>query len=106
MTVEAGVSVSSFDATTGLAQTRVFAAGVGVSEDPATGSAGLGFGAFLVASGLVPADGTTEYRISQGAALGRPSTLLGTVVAERGRAVATSIGGGVAWVARGELAVP
>ena len=52
-------------------------------EDPATGSAALGFGVYLTASGLVP-DGTTEYRIHQGAEIGRPSTLYGTVTTEGG----------------------
>ena len=102
--VEAGVSLSFF--ADGHAHTRVFAAGVGVSEDPATGSAALGFGAYLVASGLADADGTTAYTIAQGAEVGRPSRIEGEVTASGGRAISSSIGGGVAWVARGELAVP
>ena len=35
----------------------------GVPEDPATGSAALGFGVWLVASGLLPADGESAYTV-------------------------------------------
>ena len=75
-------------------------------EDPATGSAALGLGVFLAESGLVPADGTTEYRVSQGAEIGRPSTLDGTVAVEAGHARGATVRGGVATVAVGELTVP
>jgi trans-2,3-dihydro-3-hydroxyanthranilate isomerase len=75
-------------------------------EDPATGSAALGLGVFLAESGLVPADGTTAYRVSQGAEIGRPSTLDGTVAVEAGHARGATVRGGVATVAVGELTVP
>ena len=74
-------------------------------EDPATGSAALALGAFLAASGLVP-DGTTAYRIGQGAEAGRPSTLAGTVTATGGRASRVTVRGGVSPVATGEIRVP
>ena len=75
-------------------------------EDPATGSAALGLGVFLAESGLVPADGTTAFRVRQGAEIGRPSTLDGTVTAEAGHARAATVRGGVATVAVGELTRP
>jgi trans-2,3-dihydro-3-hydroxyanthranilate isomerase len=75
-------------------------------EDPATGSAVLGLGVFLAESGLVPADGTTAFRVRQGAEIGRPSTLDGTVIAEAGHARAATVRGGVATVAVGELTRP
>ena len=71
-------------------------------EDPATGSAALGFGVYLTASGLVP-HGTTEYRIHQGAEIGRPSTLYGTVTTEGGTVTAVTVRGGVVPVATGEI---
>ena len=74
-------------------------------EDPATGSAALGFGVYLAASGLV-ADGTTEYRIHQGAEIGRPSTLYGTVTAHGGTVSAVTVRGGVVPVATGEITPP
>jgi len=75
-------------------------------EDPATGSAALGLGVFLVESRLVPADGTTAFRVRQGAEIGRPSTLDGTVTGEGGQARAATVRGGVATVAVGELTRP
>jgi trans-2,3-dihydro-3-hydroxyanthranilate isomerase len=74
-------------------------------EDPATGSAALGFGVWLATSGLVP-DGTTEYRIQQGAEIGRPSTLYGSVTAAGGTATTVTVRGGVAPVATGEITPP
>ena len=74
-------------------------------EDPATGSAALGFGVYLAASGLVR-DGTTEYRIHQGAEIGRPSTLYGTVTTDGGSVSAVTVRGGVVPVATGEITPP
>lgn len=84
---------------------RVFAGGLGWEEDPATGSAALGTGVWLAAEGLV-ADGTTGYRLHQGAAVRRPSVLEGTVTVEAGRAVSATVAGDVHPVARGTIAVP
>ena len=74
-------------------------------EDPATGSATLGLGVYLAAAGLVP-DGMTAYRVSQGAEIGRPSTLDGTVTVVGGRAERVTVRGGVVPVAVGELTRP
>jgi len=74
-------------------------------EDPATGSAALGFGVYLAASGLVP-DGTTEYRIQQGAEIGRPSTLYGTVTTDGGTIATVTVRGGVVPIATGEITPP
>ena len=74
-------------------------------EDPATGSAALGFGVYLAASGLVP-DGTTEYRIEQGAEIGRPSTLYGAVTTAGGTVSTVTVRGGVVPVATGEITPP
>ena len=74
-------------------------------EDPATGSATLALGVFLAASGLVP-DGTTAYRVSQGAEIGRPSALHGTVTVAGGAATTATVRGGVVPVATGEIRIP
>ena len=55
----------------------VRARAVGVPEDPATGSAAVGLGIALVATGRLPAGG--RYTIVQGVEMGRPSTLYGRV---------------------------
>jgi trans-2,3-dihydro-3-hydroxyanthranilate isomerase len=91
----------SFDPETNTVHGRLFHVGVG--EDPATGSAALALGVHLVEQGLVGGDGLHTYEIAQGAEIGRPSRMLGEVLVEDGRAVAVSVTGGVATVARGEL---
>jgi trans-2,3-dihydro-3-hydroxyanthranilate isomerase len=85
---------------------RVFVPTVGVAEDPATGSAALGFGVWLVASGLLPGDGQSSYVVRQGVEMHRPSTLECTVAAAAGAAVAVTVTGSVVRIARGEILVP
>ncbi|MFC7545179.1 PhzF family phenazine biosynthesis protein [Plantactinospora sp. GCM10030261] len=89
-----------------VAHVRVFAAGVGVPEDPATGSAALGLGVWLVAEGLLAADGESAYTVRQGAEIHRPSTLECSVMATEGRAVGATVSGSVVPIARGEIIVP
>lgn len=90
----------------GVSHARVFAGGVGVLEDPATGSAAAAFGAWLVASGYVPGDAETPYVVLQGAEMGRPSRIEGTVVARGGVAVETRVAGGAVAIATGRIRVP
>ncbi|HVF05467.1 MAG TPA: PhzF family phenazine biosynthesis protein [Frankiaceae bacterium] len=100
------VSVFAWDAGTRTAHTRVFAGSVGVPEDPATGSAATAFGAWLAASGYVPADGETPYVVTQGAEIGRPSRMECTVVTRGGAAVECRVAGSVVPVATGTIRVP
>lgn len=100
------VSVFSWDAATKTAHARVFVPGLGVPEDPATGSAALGLGVWLVASGLLPGEGRSAYAVRQGAEINRPSSLACTVTAAGGAAVGATVSGQVTPVARGEIAVP
>ncbi|RZU73089.1 trans-2,3-dihydro-3-hydroxyanthranilate isomerase [Micromonospora kangleipakensis] len=100
------VSVFSWDADTQTAHARVFVPGLGVPEDPATGSAALGLGVWLVASGLLPGEGRSEYAVRQGVEIHRPSALACTVTAAGGVAVGATVAGQVMPVARGEIAVP
>lgn len=100
------VCVFSWDAARKTSHARVFVPGKGVAEDPATGSAALGFGVWLVGVGHLPGDGESSYVIHQGAELLRPSTLECSVSAVDGHVVATTVRGSVVSVARGEIAVP
>jgi trans-2,3-dihydro-3-hydroxyanthranilate isomerase len=100
------VSVFAWDPDTRTARTRVFCPGVGVAEDPATGSAALGFGVWLAAAGLTPADGALEYVVRQGLELHRPSTLECAVRVRAGAAVRATVSGQVAAVASGTVVVP
>jgi trans-2,3-dihydro-3-hydroxyanthranilate isomerase len=101
-----GVSVLSWDGHGSTAYARVFAGDLRWGEDPATGSAALGTGVWLAASGLVAPDGTSEYTVRQGERLGRPSVLECTVTADGGRATAATVRGAVVPVARGRIRVP
>ncbi|HEX8003885.1 MAG TPA: PhzF family phenazine biosynthesis protein [Mycobacteriales bacterium] len=90
----------------GTSHARVFAGGVGVPEDPATGSAAAAFGAWLAAAGYVPADGETPYVVLQGAEMGRPSRIECAVVTRGGAAVECRIAGAAVAIATGLIRAP
>jgi trans-2,3-dihydro-3-hydroxyanthranilate isomerase len=83
---------------------RVFVPGLAVPEDAATGSAAVGLGIALVASGLLPDGG--RYDITQGVELGRPSRLHGRVEVSGGAASMCRVAGQVHPIASGEITVP
>lgn len=99
------VYVFAWDAERRHAHARLFGPGVGVLEDPATGSAALGLGIWLVTVGLLPGEGESSYTIDQGVEMGRPSRLLCSVRAENGKPVETTVTGQVVPVAAGRLRV-
>jgi len=101
-----GLSVFSYDSSSGAVHLRMFTPDLGIAEDPATGSAAVALGVFLVWRGLVPGDRESRYVISQGAEIGRPSTLDCTVTAQDGAAVRSTVRGGVVPVASGRIAIP
>jgi trans-2,3-dihydro-3-hydroxyanthranilate isomerase len=101
-----GVSVLSWDADSATAYARVFAGDLFWDEDPATGSAALGTGVWLVATGLLPADGTSNYVVRQGEKIGRPSVLTCTVTAAGGTASSATVQGTVVPIAAGRIRVP
>jgi trans-2,3-dihydro-3-hydroxyanthranilate isomerase len=82
-------------------KTRMFAPGDGVPEDPATGSAAGPLAVHLLRHGLVAAG--DEIEISQGAELGRPSTLYARVEGSPERVERVEVGGQAVIVARGEF---
>ncbi len=85
---------------------RLFAPGYGMPEDPACSPVALGLGLWLVHAGWLPVhDGTCEYRILQGAELGRPATLSCAVTVRNGRATTVSVSGRVVLAARGEIPI-
>ena len=83
-----------------------FPSGAVVVEDPATGSAAAALGVVLAADGTAGTEGSMAYTISQGAEMGRPSTLSCRVDVEAGVAQRVHVGGGVVPVASGRIAVP
>ena len=82
-------------------KTRMFAPADGVAEDPATGSAAGPLAAHLVRHGLVGSG--EEIEISQGAEVGRPSTLFATAWGTPDRIERVEVAGSAVVVARGEF---
>jgi trans-2,3-dihydro-3-hydroxyanthranilate isomerase len=83
-------------------KTRMFAPGHGVVEDAATGSAAGPLAVHLARHGRIAFG--EEIRISQGAEIGRPSTLYATTEGEGDRIDRVEVGGSAVVVARGEFA--
>jgi trans-2,3-dihydro-3-hydroxyanthranilate isomerase len=101
-----GISVFAWAEDERTAYARVFCPGVSVPEDPATGSAALGLGVWLVGRGWLPGEGTTAYTVHQGIEMHRPSLLECTVTAAGGAATLATVSGHVVPVGSGEIAVP
>jgi trans-2,3-dihydro-3-hydroxyanthranilate isomerase len=100
------VLVFSWQPSDRAAHARMFGPGLGVPEDPATGSAALALGVWLVSSGLLPGEGESSYVVRQGVEMHRPSLLECTVTAAAGVALGATVTGHVVPIARGEIAVP
>lgn len=83
---------------------RVFAPGVGVAEDPATGSAAGPLAVHACRHGWAEFGATLT--IAQGEHLGRPSTLYATAHGGPERLSRVEVGGDVVMMGRGELRVP
>ena len=81
---------------------RMFAPGLGVREDPATGSAAAGFAGLLAASGRY-ADGEHMVRIEQGYEMGRPSVIDLALTLRGGKLAAATVGGGAVVVTEGTI---
>src|SRR5438552_1300320 len=84
-------------------KTRMFAVTHGVVEDPATGSAAGPLAVHLSRHGRIAFG--EEIEISQGAEIGRPSTLYATAEGEGDRIDRVEVGGSAVIVARGEFGV-
>jgi trans-2,3-dihydro-3-hydroxyanthranilate isomerase len=82
-------------------KTRMFAPSGGVPEDPATGSAAGPLAFHVARHGRI--EFGQEIEISQGAEIGRPSTLYARVEGSADRAERVEVGGSAVVVARGEF---
>jgi trans-2,3-dihydro-3-hydroxyanthranilate isomerase len=82
-------------------KTRMFAPAGGVDEDPATGSAAGPLALHLARHGRIGFG--DEIEISQGAELGRPSTLYARVVGSADKVESVEVGGSAVVVAHGEF---
>ena len=82
-------------------KTRMFAPGDGTAEDPATGSAAGPLALHLARHGEIAFG--DEIEISQGAEIGRPSTLYARVRGSADAVERVEVGGSAVIVARGEF---
>jgi trans-2,3-dihydro-3-hydroxyanthranilate isomerase len=85
-------------------KTRMFAPAGGVAEDPATGSAAGPLAVHLARHGWITFG--EEIEISQGAEVGRPSTLYARAVGSADQLERVEVGGSAVVVARGEFRLP
>jgi trans-2,3-dihydro-3-hydroxyanthranilate isomerase len=81
---------------------RMFAPAWGVTEDPATGSAGAAFAGVVQAFDR-PSEGEHTLTIEQGFEMGRPSLIILGLTIEAGALSAATIGGSVVIVSSGSL---
>lgn len=85
----------------GELRARMFAPGMGIAEDPATGSAACAVSGLLaMAAGT---DGTHAFRITQGVEMGRPSLMETAADLSGGAVTAIRLGGWCAPMLRGTL---
>jgi trans-2,3-dihydro-3-hydroxyanthranilate isomerase len=96
-----GVGANCFAGSGTRWKTRMFAPSHGVNEDPATGSAAGPLAVHLARHGRIAFG--EEIEISQGAEIGRPSTLHARVEGEGDRIDTVEVGGSAVILARGEL---
>jgi trans-2,3-dihydro-3-hydroxyanthranilate isomerase len=82
-------------------KTRMFGPGLGVPEDPATGSAAGPLAVHLLRHGLI--EPGQEIEISQGAEVARPSTLYARVSGSADAIQSVEVGGEAVIVANGEF---
>src|ERR671935_930396 len=93
--------VNCFAGSGGKWKTRMFAPASGVAEDPATGSAAGPLAVHLARHGWIAFG--DEIEISQGAEIGRPSTLYARALGDGDRIERVDVGGSAVIVARGEF---
>lgn len=82
---------------------RMLAPGLGIAEDPATGSASGPLGCYLAAHGLLPPDRVSHFISLQGAAMQRPSRIHVSIDTDDGRVTRVRVGGRSVLVGNGML---
>ena len=85
-------------------QVRMYGHGVGIYEDPATGSAAAALAAYLARR--AGREGTLRWRIAQGVEMGRPSLIEAEADVRSGAVAAVRVGGRAVAVSRGTMDVP
>lgn len=94
--------IFSVDERERVVRARLFAPGLGIGEDPATGSAAVAVAGYLAA--LDPAsDATLRWHVRQGIEIGRPSDLYIEADKRDGVVTATRVGGYAVLVSEGDM---
>jgi len=91
--------------TTSSFHARMFAPDMGITEDPATGSAAVNFAGVIQKFDAL-LDGTHKRVIEQGFEMGRPSLLTLSLEVERGELHTVRLGGSAVRVSEGRISVP
>jgi len=84
---------------------RMFAPGLGITEDAATGAAATALAAHLAAHATPARDGTFKWTIEQGIEMGRPSQLYLEADKRDAAVTAVRVGGYAVWVGEGNLTI-
>lgn len=87
------------------AYSRMFAPGLGIGEDPATGGASGPLGCYLWKHGVVTAEQAIAMRSRQGVKMGRPSDIHISIGIERGEIASVRVGGEAVLAGEGVLYV-
>ncbi len=86
-------------------QARMFAPGLGVPEDPATGAAAAALAGYLAAR-QAETSGACSWTLNQGFEMGRPSMIRLSAAWQGGRIVSIRVGGASVLICRGEIEIP
>jgi trans-2,3-dihydro-3-hydroxyanthranilate isomerase len=98
-----GLYLYTNEASPGAAyRARMFAAGWGIREDPATGAAASAFAGVVMEFGK-PGDGEQTLVIEQGVEMGRPSRIALGLEVEGGALRSATIGGSAVLIAQGTI---
>lgn len=84
-------------------QTRDFSPAVGINEDPATGTANAGLGAYLVRNKALRGASPISFVAEQGRAVGRPSEVVVEVHFDDTQVKSVKVGGEAVTVMEGEI---
>ena len=85
---------------------RMFAPGLGITEDPATGSAAGPLACYLVRHRVVTAQPASRMLFLQGAKMGRPSHIHIAIGVEGGEIRSVKVGGEAVVAGEGTLYIP
>ncbi len=100
LAAHASIYAVVIDQTSGQIDARMFAPLLGITEDPATGSAAVAL------AGALAATGRSAWTVHQGKDMGRPSTIELDITITDGTAHAVAFAGGAVMIANGTLTMP